>query len=292
MEASKEAISFADLARLTGITYSQVMRTIGKFPYCKKAIQQTLQNNMLIKKYRLAYVVDASMTGMPFVVLEKVIKGGNTILLLTETIKELDDIHRTCEDHKSKAAKQIMRAAQELPKQIAIVESQDKETTVDDTIIAYCHQNCGRVILLTADRNMALKAKGANVQYEYFQPAVNLAPTAWRNGGKCFIKTISTQEMVIVVRKSAMRKSAVLYQEADKDIQLCKGDHVLVAMLHSRNKNVTMEDYKIIAEDGEATLDSKTTIPLNPKGIKRLPYQYLRDVATDLLTRFDRRYCF
>jgi rRNA-processing protein FCF1 len=188
MLQSDAATTFSELARFSGLSYSQLMTTLSQFPNLKRTISEKLKNNSIQKQYSLGYVIDASILNVSTQVLNQIIDDNNTIICLNTTIKELDEIHKTGKDENSKKAHFLMLKILYEQEHFAVIDYRKAHSIKpDDVIIAYCKENKHRAVLLTADKNMALKARASKILVQYYTPSEILP-----NGIKRLEKTMKS----------------------------------------------------------------------------------------------------
>lgn len=127
--------------------------------------------NELQEEKTYKYVVDASMAGINN--LFKIIKE-KTIVLTSLTIKELDKLQKNdINSAISFDARKLLLMAANGESNIELVQIEEKHVIADDNIIDYCSNNKNDVILLTADKVMAINARMKLVNVQYYTRDTN-----------------------------------------------------------------------------------------------------------------------
>lgn len=172
IEASGEAKSLTEIGRITGLSYDQVILTLEGHPNVETLVREMLKNNKKKERKNLSreIVIDASITGLPNIVkeLEKRIKAGEKIILTSITIQELDRMQKF-DDKKAKDVRKILQMAAKEPIHFHSVLIDESVGIPDDCIIKYCADNKKKVILITSDKVMTLKARMYGVKVEYLE---------------------------------------------------------------------------------------------------------------------------
>lgn len=269
IKSSKNAKTYNELTELSGLTYSQIITTLKKFPSAKEAIDSRLSNNRIQKKYRMAYVVDASITGVQWNIFNDIVERDCSIVLLTKTIEELDKLQKNENKGVAQRAHALSEEALYDKEHFTIVDYETKEKkSVDNTIIEYCKKNKNRIILLTADKNMALKAKGASILVEYYAPSLKLPPsTTILENGEVVIDTICQGD-----RSIRVYSRGYVYENLSKPYHLKNGDEIYVA---TKVKNyINFEHYKMLNNAGKNKLVYRKNLSFSLAALIKLPRQY------------------
>lgn len=283
MANASSATSLSELAKMSNLTLSQIQTTLRKFPNAERAMKQKLQNARLQKTYRLAYVIDASIINASFQVIQKIINENN-IVILNVTLDELDNLCKDGTDDKAQKAHYIMDKAMYSHNQFVLVDYQKSHREKPDNIlISYCKENKNRVILLTGDKNMALKAKGAGIMVEYYTSSVVLPPSAKRlENGDVVISTLyKSDESIRVI------KDGKVYENITTPIKLAEGDQLFVAT--RVKKHIHFEHYLMLDDDGGNNLLFKQNLGFARREMKRIPREY-RSFIQEFKRRHDKKY--
>ena len=139
----------------------------------KNEAKQTIEN--LLDSYlrnEKQYVIDASITGTENFreIFSKLHSKSSKIILTSITIRELDMIQHFRNDNSARNARNILSTAakDENSESFSCIQISEDKELADDNIISYCNSNKNAVILATADKVMALKARMYGIQTEYY----------------------------------------------------------------------------------------------------------------------------
>lgn len=135
-------------------------------------------NNEKNEKVEVSYVIDASITGTKEgeAFFNSLHREPKKVILTTVTITELDKLKNFHDEH-GKRARRIMSMAQENPNIFNYVLIDESYSTPDECIIRYCANNKEKVVLLTGDVAMCLKAQAYGVKTQYFKQETVEQPT-------------------------------------------------------------------------------------------------------------------
>lgn len=128
------------------------------------------------------YVIDASITGIEGLrdQIQSILESDAIIILTTITITELEKLQCT-NDVQGNDANFILSLAAKDAKNFECITIDETLGTPDDCIVKYCADHADEVILLTADRTMALKARAYDVETQYLQHHFNAQKEATNN---------------------------------------------------------------------------------------------------------------
>lgn len=206
--------------------------------------------------YDVGFVIDASIAGIENLhdILSKICAINAKLVLTSITIKELEKMQKF-KDIDGKCARRILAIAAENHENFYTVLIDEKLENPDECIIKYCADHKKNVVLLTADKAMALKARMYGVKTQYFkhnnsytysnaQPSAYTTPitstllTARRIGGKLFISDLNTDyRSVKVISKGIEHTEGVC--------ELKIGDDVYLAT--KKTQYLTFAHYSIIS---------------------------------------------
>lgn len=269
-EAAKTARSYEDIKRMTDLSVSQIKTTLKKHPIIFKDIQQRLLNNQnpdektnneieststnsgVSRKRNLKYfVIDASMSGVADlkVRISEIIASKNKIILTSLTIRELEKLQ-----NKLEGARYLLREGAKHPESFKCVLIDEELPVPDDRLIKFCADNYKKVILLSADKSMVLKARTYNVKAEYFEfGSENKTSTSSDSSDLSFttlkVLKMVNEKLVIQDFHTSQLSIRVLsegreYNQGPLEIHL--GDDVYIAR-NNYNDTFTFWHYKIVS---------------------------------------------
>ena len=290
--------SIKEIAKLVGLSEAEVRTSLSKHPRVmakmlatleqnrkdikphKKAEQEALkvqrkdeqevietqqkaeQKTLVIPKkadYELGYVIDASITGTEEFrdTIAKIRSSSAKIILTSVTIKELETMQKF-KDIKAVEARHVLGLAAEYFEDFHNVLIDESLATPDDCIINYCSSNKERVVLLTSDKTMALKARMYGVKTKYmkqptkksvatgFTPYVPNVTTSVIGNKRLKLAQFLNGKLLIKKFKSPNKNILVLSEgiEYKKGIYELKiGDDVFVAS--DKEEYLTLAHYKV-----------------------------------------------
>ena len=196
--------SIMEIAKIVGLTESEVNTSLARHPRIEKKIMAQLKKNKEELKAKkksdnealespkksekenpevadktvqleetvaldLFYVIDASICGSENLqeFLSNLYQKAK-IILTSVTLKELEKMQKF-RDVYAVDARHILAMAAENPNVFYIVQIDETLEIADDCIIKYCADNKHKVALLTSDKTMALKARMYDVETLYLK---------------------------------------------------------------------------------------------------------------------------
>lgn len=270
-EAAKKATSMKEIGEMTGLNNAQIKTCLSDHPIVERRIREQLKSNAVnsrkekeksqtnTKKENFTkYVIDASITGCIDIrtILAKICTIKDSKIILTSvTIKELNDIeeypqkHRIPKDLESKDATYILNLAVNNESKFENVLIDENVGMPDDCIINYCAINKENLILLTADKEMCLKARMYGIQVQYFKKIDDTVRKA--NTGKKITKLWeakkSGENLILNIFKTNHKSICVYSNNVKKDtgiVNLKIGDDVFVAV--NKDSYITFAHYRMI----------------------------------------------
>lgn len=265
--------SIKDIVEATGLTTQVVKTSLAKHPRVEKKVMAKLEENrqkraslkveeksvpnaekeVEVKKDDfLGYVIDNSIIGVKDVlnIINKICASNAQIVITNITINELEDA-RAYDNFGGKNAKRILAMAAEDPKHFFSVIIDDSLATKDDCIIKYCADNKGKVILLTADNTMALKARAYGVETQYFKHEnMSEDEKEFRKNYDCcdtlaFTKKVDGNLIIYATdgntRSTLVKSNGIEYSQGECKLKI--GDDVLIAV--KKSTYFTFVHYKI-----------------------------------------------
>lgn len=197
-EASKNATSLKEIASKTGLSVKQVITSLKFHPIIYKRVKKAIednnpknhndlkenlcdetqvfsqkesetQSNTINYKHNFineVVVMDTSCCGIKGIV--RLLKCQKIVYITDDTIKELKKLKDSKKAHHDVAAYILFELAQNhAPFESVFIEKISQY--VDDNIIEYCYNNKEKVILFTADQEMAALARGRGIRVEFFE---------------------------------------------------------------------------------------------------------------------------
>lgn len=124
------------------------------------------------------FVIDASIAGVEGILddLNRICVTQNKIILTTVTINELEKMQKF-HDNDGYDARRILSMAADDSEHFESVLIDDTLGTPDYCIVKYCADNKDNVVLLTADKTMALNARARGVKTHFFKHTVQNSHT-------------------------------------------------------------------------------------------------------------------
>lgn len=325
-EAANKAKTMAELSEITGLTYMKIRTCLSNHPIVEKKIKEQIKSNAVTFKAKgqnnkerefvepetqketiFKYVIDASITGTKDIrnILEKICSIKDAKIILTSiTIKELHDIeiypklHKIPRNIQSADASYIFNLAIEKSEKFEMIPIDENVGIPDDCIIKYCADNKGNLILLTADKEMCLKARMFGVQTEYLKKEIsdnketNSQVLPKEKGGRYKAQTLYNiefygKDMVIKLNQTSY-KSTCVYSNGKKytvgAIKLKKGDDVFVST--NKNEYLTFAHYRITALEKENNCELiYFTRIYNKKDTYALPNSFYKSFMNDFLNK-------
>lgn len=288
-EASKTATSFKQIGEITGLTQSEIRTSLSKHPRISKKVQSKVEENKAttefenskkenaqseVKKtktkkqesakvnnefdYEMGFVIDTSMVEVDAIIhmLCNICETDAKVILTSIVRQELNVMQFVKRDYKAKRARNIMAMAAQNPSKFCNVLIDETLPTHDDCIVKYCVENKERVILLTADKNMALDAREKAVKVEFFKKAFKTIKTLKKSTiskkGKVDVRTLyparSVNNKLIIMEMQGEKRDIRVWsngQEFSEGIvELKVGDDVFVAAV--KKNFITFAHYQMI----------------------------------------------
>ena len=286
-EAAKKAVSMKELGEITGLTQAEIRTSLSKHPIISKKVQKQVEENKLAadfehsksKKtmpkdepnkanenpntlgnndYEMGFVIDTSMAGVEAIheLFSKIYATDAKIILTSVVRQELNVMQFAKKDLLAGQARRIMAMALGRPEKFCNVLIDETVGTHDDCIVKYCVDNKERVILLTADKNMALDAKEKSVEVEFFKGSFkhvrSLNNTMVPKKGNVNIRTLHPARKVgnklLIMDMQGDRRDIRVWsngrEHVDGIVELKVGDDVYIAA--KKNNGITFGHYKII----------------------------------------------
>lgn len=261
-----EIASFKEIAIATNLSECQVKKSLEKHPRVYEKLKTLILENSDKRKTNKAetkkvknpvkkYVIDASITGLKEFrkIISDILENGHKLVLTSLTTKELDMMQKY-NDLDGKDAKYLLRIAADTPDKVESVLIKDCLPSSDDCIIEYC-KNKSDVILLTADKKMALDARAHGIETEFFKHTKKFT----KNKSKKFkhknhreLKTLfSTKKrgnkLVISVYESQLKNVLLI----SNGIEYSSGTHALnidddVFVASKKEGYLTFAHYKVV----------------------------------------------
>ena len=232
---SIDVISINDIAKATNLSMSEVYTSLSRHPRIKEKIMlelvekrknsgdqidtdtkysesfdkpESLEISETASIYDEVFVIDASITGIENLcdTLSEIAKTNTKFILTSITIKELDKMQKF-KDLQADDARHILAMAAENPESFYSVLIDETFETPDDCIVKYCAEHKEQVILMTADKTMALKARMYGVKTKYLKQIDNVCTlfVAKRIKNQLCISDFNTEFRSIEVISSGLK---------------------------------------------------------------------------------------
>ena len=134
--------------------------------FIKSQMQKSVLDELEAEK---VYVIDTSVTNFEKIdeLFFRIIHLGSRIIITSIVNDELENLAKGFEDD-SYRARLILRWAASMPEIFVAVQiARDEGKNADDCIIEYCQTNTENIVLLTADKHMAIDARSKGVSAIY-----------------------------------------------------------------------------------------------------------------------------
>ena len=289
-EVAKTAISMKEISEKTGLTQSEIRTSLSKHPRISAKVQKQVEDNKVaaeckIEKkektkldakipkannqtthrgnnsydFEMGFVIDTSMAGVDAIheLFRKIYATEAKIILTSVVRQELNIMQFMKRDHLAEQARRIMAMALERPEKFHNVLIDETVGSHDDCIVKYCADNKERVILLTADKNMALDAREKSVEVEFFKSSFKHVKSfnntmVPKKGNMMNIRTLHParrvgNKLIIMEMQGRTRDIRVLSEGkelAHGIVELKVGDDVLIAA--KKNEGITFGHYHMI----------------------------------------------
>lgn len=99
-------------------------------------------------------------------------KTNDKVLITSITLREINNL-QNISDYRGESAKYVMSVLAKNPKHVKVVLIDEPFELPDDNIIKFCSANKADVILYTADKDMALKARMYGVETKFYTQKFN-----------------------------------------------------------------------------------------------------------------------
>jgi len=293
-ETAKTATSMKEIAEITGLTQSEIRTSLSKHPRISKKIQKQVEENKsafeakIVRKdiipsetkvsrtnekrgcqnnnnsdFEMGFVIDTSMVEIDAIeaLLEQIFETEAKVVLTSVVRQELNVMQGVKKDHLAYKARRMMALALQRPEKFYNALIDESFPIPDDCIVNYCVENKERVILLTADKNMALDAREKSVKVEFFRQNFKYVRTIndirVPKKGKRDVRTLNPAQRVgnkllIMEMQGKTRDICVLSEgkeSVDGIVELKIGDDVLIAA--KKSNGITFAHYQMITLYGE-----------------------------------------
>ena len=188
------------------------------------------------------YVIDASICGIDGIGNHLMVLMENSIIVLTSiTIRELEQMQKFA-DRFGRDAKFFLAIAAENPESTECVLIDENFEIADDAIINYCYQHKTDVILFTADKTMALKARSLGVKVEFFKHNPNVSSNtrtlyaAKKDGQKLMLRDLqNASRSITVISQGREYTQGWVELNVGDDVYICsKKDYGSIYFTHFR----------------------------------------------------------
>lgn len=205
------------------------------------------------------FVLDASLCGISE--LEEIISGfeeeKSKVILTSVTIRELDRMQKF-KDVAAADARYILSNAAQNQDMFFMVWIEENLETPDDCIIKYCADNKESVVLLTADKIMALKARAFGVETMYYIKGYDTSKiksressyleistliSAKKVGEKLILSTISRDNRgFLVISKGIEYKECICNLEIGDDVYIATKKQDYMTFAHYKITSLNREN--------------------------------------------------
>ena len=204
----------------------------------------------------ISFVIDASITGSDGLsnLLDKIDTTDHKIIMTSVTIHELEQMQRYKDKDGMDARRILTRAAINKEKYLCKLIDEDLPIA-DDCIIKYCTDNKDRVMLITSDKTMALKARMYGVDTKFIKQSKNASETTGnvevaRRGHSLYIARKVGDKLLLECVNNRFRKYMVISGERKYNagiVELKKGDDVYVST--HKNEFYTFAHYRMTSSE-------------------------------------------
>ena len=289
-EAAKTASSMKEIGEKTGLTQSEIRTSLSKHPRITKKVQKQVEENKVaaeleaMKKekaqlkggkpeekkpdekaipqankaldFEMGFVIDTSMAGVDAIhdLLCKICATDAKVILTSIVRQELNKMQLAKKDYLSEQAIRILSMAANRPEKFCNVLIDETLPTPDDCIVKYCADNKKRVVLLTADKNMALDAREQSIKVEFFKRGFKHVKSLSRlsKKDKTDVRTLYParrigNKLIIMEMQGFTRDICVCSggnESVDGIVELRVGDDVLIAS--KKTDCITLAHYKML----------------------------------------------
>lgn len=288
-EAAKTATTMKEIAEIAGLTQSEIRTSLSKHPRISKKVQKQVEDNKAAAEkaavekekalpkvevpktnepvtsqvnndsdFEMGFVIDTSMVGVEAIyeMLRQICETDAKVILTSVVRQELNTMQSFKKDEIARQARGIMALAAQRPEKFYNVLIDETLETHDDCIVKYCVDNRHRVILLTADKNMALDAREQLVKVEFFRRGFrqirSINDTMVPKKGKADIRTLNParrigNKLIIMDMQGEKRDIRVLSngkEYVDGIVELSVGDEVLI--VGKKSNCITFGHYNMI----------------------------------------------
>ena len=172
MNVSRSSSTLQELQKKMGLSRYQILKSLTpeEFEKVKNTLQKNKENNKkktlksveqwLDESGKRKYVIDASVCGWYNIEnkITQMLAENKNIVLTSMTVRELEKLQNSYAKNAS-VASYILSLAAKFPENFETVLIKEKYSVADDNLIEYCKENRNKIILLTRDKTMALKAR-------------------------------------------------------------------------------------------------------------------------------------
>ena len=289
-EIAKTATSMKEIERITGLSQSEIKTSLSKHPRIAKKVQTQVEENKIaaelaakaqktqseqsadesqsaIEKVNIednnepdfekGVVIDTSMIEVDvyYDMLCNICATEAKIVLTSVVRQELNKMQFVKKDYKASRARSIMAMAAERPEKFVNVLIDETLATHDDCIVKYCVDNKDRVVLFTADKNMALDAREQAVKVEYFRhdaKEVKTLKTVQEDVDKSDVRTLNPARRVgnklLIMEMQGTKRDIRVWSDGqeyvDGIVELKIGDDVLIVA--KKKDCITFAHYRMI----------------------------------------------
>lgn len=260
---STSVVSLQELAEKTNLSVGEIRTSLSKHP---QEMEKLLERMRCARKgsepktqtfeaegsiyFEKAYVIDASICGNTFLMdqISGICKQGYKIILTSITISELETLQRV-NDTAGIDARHILAMAAEDEEFYIPVLIDETSKTPDDCIIKYCAEHKKQVILMTADKIMAIKARMYGVKTKYLKKNDTVCTLfiAKRIKNQLCISEFNTEYRSIEVISGEMKVShGICNLKPGDDVYLVTRKTDYLTFAHYRMISVTDENNCIL----------------------------------------------
>ena len=227
------------------------------------------------------FVIDASITGTDELsnMLDNICTTEHKIVLTSVTIYELEKMQKFHDRDGMDARRILTRAAGNLDNfECKLID--ETLATPDDCIIKYCADNKEKVLLITSDKTMELKARMYGVKTRFIKQNKNGLDTrniaAEKRVHSLYAARKVGDKLLLECQKNSLRSYMVISGEQEYNsgvVELNEGDDVYVST--DKHEFMTFAHYKIISMSAENNCNLVFSRRLyDAKDIENMPEQY------------------
>jgi len=266
---TKSVTTLKEIADELELSVSEVNTSLARHPRGKAKIMKKLEMNKSKLKsdfatsqeeetievksdYEKEFVIDASIVGIEDFeeFITKLLDAKEKIVITSVTIKELEKLQKF-NDTEARDARHLLALAVENQDKFVAVLIDENEETPDDCIVKYCAKNKEKVVLLTSDKTMVLKARMYGVQVEYHKQRINNSDTGEKIVTLYAVRKLANR-LVLLEPKSENKSLLVIsngIEYADEMRELLIGDEIYIAT--RKINHISFTHFKIVALEEE-----------------------------------------